>query len=73
MSMPLDFEEAKEHMAWEPVFRGMRIYIRAMREAKHQEQIRTHARWERHWRTRLAKRLRAWASRLDLPEPPLGC
>jgi hypothetical protein len=71
MSIPLDFEEAREHMAWEPVFRGMRVCMRAMREAERQERERIHVRWQRHWRTRLAVRLRAYASRLDLPEPSL--
>lgn len=71
MSMPLDFEEAKEHMAWEPIFRGMRVYMRAMKAAERQVQVLAHAKWQHHWRTRLAKRIRIWASRLDLSEPPL--
>ena len=71
MSSPLDFEEAREYMAWEPVFKGMNAYLRMMRKVKQLERERVYAQWKRHWRTRLATRLRGWASMLDPPEPSL--
>ena len=69
MSTPLDFEEAREAIAWEPVFRGMGLYIQVIKERERRERRLARLKWDRHWRMRLARRLRHWAIKIELPAP----
>ena len=71
MYRPVDFEGAREMAYWEPVMRGLRAAVRLSKAQKHQEMVRAHNRWQRHWRTRLSSWLHSLASNIELPEPPL--
>ena len=66
-----DKEDAREMAYWEPVMQGLEAAVRVAKMQKRQEMLKTHNRWQRRWRTRLANRLRWLADVVELPAPPL--
>lgn len=62
-------DDAKENLYWEQVVQGMVIAVKILKAQERLERVAVYKRWEKHWRTRLAKMLCQIASRLALPEP----
>jgi len=68
---PVDFEDARDMAYWEPAMQGLQIAVRLAKMQERQEMVKTHNRWQNHWRTRLSGWLHSLASNIELPEPPL--
>lgn len=69
--IPLDFEDAREQMAWKPIENAFIVMTRDHKRQERIKIIREHRAWEKHWRTRLYIFLMRLAVKVHIDEPAI--